>query len=72
MEEENSWTNLFFSGNPPEFVKTKEVNGEKEFRPFRPEVENWILGDLADKSRPTNEKKTYRCSGFGAMVEENT
>lgn len=56
MEEENSWTSLFFSGNRPEFVKNKEVNGEKEFRPFRPEVENWILGDLADKSRPTNEK----------------
>lgn len=56
MEEENSWTNILFSGNCPEFVKNKEVNGEKEFRPFRPEVENWILGDLAGKSSPTNEK----------------
>lgn len=56
MEEENAWTNLFFSGNRPEFAKDKEINGEKEFRPFRPEVENWILGELADKSRLTNDK----------------
>lgn len=55
MAEENSWTNLFLSGNCPEFVKSK-VNGEIKFRPFRPEVESWILADLADKSRPTNEK----------------
>lgn len=56
MEKENPWADLFFSGNRPEFVKNKETNGQKEFRPFRPEVEDWILGDLADKSRPTNEK----------------
>lgn len=56
MDEENTWTDLFFSGNHPEFVKAKETNGEKEFRPFHPEVENWILGELVDKSRRTNEK----------------
>ncbi|KAL3474561.1 hypothetical protein BJX99DRAFT_248202 [Aspergillus californicus] len=56
MEEENTWTNLFFSGNRPEFAQDKEINAKKEFRPFRPEVENWILRELADESRLTNEK----------------
>lgn len=56
MEEETTWTDLFFSGNPPEFVKAQGTNNQKEFRPFHPEDETWILGGLVDKSRPTNDK----------------
>ena len=56
MDQENNWTDLFFSGNCPEFVKAKVTNGEEEFRPFRPEVEDWLLGGLVDKSRITYGK----------------
>lgn len=56
MDETNTWTDLFFSGHPPEIVKAKETSGEEGFRLFQPEAENWILGELVDKSRRTNEK----------------
>lgn len=52
MTEDFSWRGLFFSGNPPGFLKTK-INRETEFLHFDPEDKNWKLGGLVDTSRPT-------------------
>lgn len=54
--EDTTWTDLFFSGNRPEFLKAQEINSENEFRSFHPEDETRTLGELVDKSRPTNDK----------------
>ncbi|OGM40894.1 hypothetical protein ABOM_010009 [Aspergillus bombycis] len=55
MEGENSWINLFFSGNPPEFVN--EIKDDQPFRPFCSRDEDWKLRGLADKTRPIDETR---------------
>ncbi|PYH94467.1 hypothetical protein BO71DRAFT_325301 [Aspergillus ellipticus CBS 707.79] len=54
MDEEGTWAHLFFSGSRPDLLKNKEFNGEEKFRPFCAETEDWKLGELVDKSRPTD------------------
>ncbi|RAL15294.1 uncharacterized protein BO97DRAFT_463302 [Aspergillus homomorphus CBS 101889] len=51
MNEEITWRDIFFSGNPPRFLKTK-FNRETDFLPFNPVDKDWKLSDLVDTSRP--------------------
>lgn len=55
MDEGHTWANLFFSDNPPEFVR--ELDGNPKFRPFSPDDEQWKLGALADKARLIDASK---------------
>ncbi|KAE8404445.1 hypothetical protein BDV37DRAFT_247413, partial [Aspergillus pseudonomiae] len=55
MEEEDSWINFFFSGNPPEFVN--EIKADQQFRPFCSRDDAWKLRGLADKTRPIDETR---------------
>ena len=57
MEEGDTWMNLFFSGNPPDILKTSELVGQKfgqKFRPFCAEGDNWELGTKADILRESD------------------
>ena len=55
MDEGLSWAGLFFSDNPPDFVG--ELNGQKKFRSFTPNDEQWQLGGHVDRSRVVDARK---------------
>ncbi|KAL2828939.1 hypothetical protein BDW59DRAFT_142548 [Aspergillus cavernicola] len=49
------WANTFFSDNPPEFIR--EVDDSPKFRKFCPDDDQWMLGQLVDKTRPIDGDK---------------
>lgn len=51
---ELSWRDLFFSNNPPGFLKGENTD-DSVFLPFCAENENWVLGEMVDKSRLAKE-----------------
>ncbi|KAE8350403.1 hypothetical protein BDV28DRAFT_162986 [Aspergillus coremiiformis] len=55
MNKEDSWTDLFFSGNPPKFVN--DIKDDQQFQRFYPDDENWKLRGLVDKTRWIDENK---------------
>jgi hypothetical protein len=63
MDEGDDWANLFFSGQPPDFVKT--LSNNPDFRPFSPETDEWKLGQS-----PMEQGSRY--SGFVLRDIEST
>lgn len=53
MDQEETWTSLFFSGNCPRILEKNELP-VKSFRPFSPEVDNWKIGPQIDGYRRTS------------------
>jgi hypothetical protein len=52
MDEGDDWANLFFSGQPPDFVRT--LSNNPDFRPFSPETDEWELGRRVDEFRESH------------------
>lgn len=55
MEEQDTWSSLFWSGKCPDILKTKELN-ITNFQQFTTKDENWTLGpriDVLRKAGPT-------------------
>lgn len=50
MDEGETWASLFFSGSPPDILKTNQFE-DKVFRPFFVEHDDWELGRWIDISR---------------------
>ncbi|PWY83661.1 hypothetical protein BO94DRAFT_519127 [Aspergillus sclerotioniger CBS 115572] len=52
MNDNPSWTNIFFSNNPPpDFINQLNNETNPQPSPFIPEDSNWKLGRKADKGR---------------------
>jgi hypothetical protein len=49
MEEGDDWATLFFSGQPPDFVKL--LSNNPDFRAFFAGTDGWQLGERVDKFR---------------------
>ncbi|KAB8239897.1 hypothetical protein BDV35DRAFT_375160 [Aspergillus flavus] len=54
MNEKDSWVNLFFSDNPPEFID--DIKSDQQFQHFCPPYEDWKLRGHVDKKRLVDEK----------------
>ncbi|KAJ0416714.1 hypothetical protein BJY00DRAFT_220848 [Aspergillus carlsbadensis] len=64
LDEGDDWASLFFSGQPPEFVKT--LSNNPDFRNFCPETDEWQFGRRVDTYR---ESKGERIQVFWLQIE---